>query len=210
MRPTLLERFKLGVDSFSENKKRSPPVKLLSLILLGREQIPSWYVCLFSVSLNSVQSKVKKQILKLILMLQYKSSLVILCFWYNFSLFIRVQPSFSGFSFLFSPSRSTMTAEGVFLLVLIVMVLPCSSLEGKCHETQLVTSDLKRGLLLLRGEVPVCIDRQILVNFSCLASLAVAKDYSRSYTITRGSWAQTLVVKMCNGCLCSPSHCDSC
>lgn len=143
-------------------------------------------------------------------MLQYKSRLLILYFWYNFSLFIRVQPSFSGFSFLFSPSRSTMTAEGVFLLVLIVMVLPCSSLEGKCHETQLVTSDLKQRLLLLRGEVPVCIDRQILANFSCLDSLAVAKDYSRSYTITRGSWAQTLVVKMCNGCLCSPSHCDSC
>ena len=52
-----------------------------------------------------------------------------------------------------------MTAEGVFLLVLIVIVFPCSSLEGKCHETQLVTSDLKRGLLAgaRRGS---CLHRQ--------------------------------------------------
>lgn len=64
------------------------------------------------------------------------------CFGYNFILFfaqnihtfIGLQSSFLCFSLF--PCRSTMTVGDMFLLVLIVLVLPCSSLEGKCLVTK--------------------------------------------------------------------------
>lgn len=43
---------------------------------------------------------------------------------------------FCVFLFFFLHSRSTIMAKGMFISVLIILVFPCSSLEGKCLVTK--------------------------------------------------------------------------
>lgn len=106
-----------------------------------------------------------------------------------------------------------MTIGDMFVLVLVVLVLPCSTLEGKCHIRP-------KGRLLLKGrEVSASMNRQDLVEFSLLASSerrvicrgAIGASLLQKNKITVGHTLSLEVPstyssgKMCTGCQCSPS-----
>lgn len=84
-------------------------------------------------------------------------------------LFQPIDQSASYFSFLV---RSTMTTKDMFPLLLIILVVPCSSLGGKCvvTRTQPVMSDLKEGFYCSGERLPATADSQNPVKFSFSAS----------------------------------------
>lgn len=122
MRPTLLEHFKLGVDSFSENKERSPP---FSLNILRPRSSASPY-----------KMSLKKAFSRMNIRIQFQPVHWIPC-------------SFLCFCLFFFHLRSTMVANGMCLVVLLILVFPCSSLEGRClspkQKTQPVMSDRRKA-----------------------------------------------------------------
>lgn len=111
--------------------------------------------------------------------------------------------SFLCFCLFFFHLRSTMVANGMCLAVLLILVFPCSSLEGRCLVTKTQPVMSARRKAFTAGRKASCYSEQ---NLALLLALLWQKR-PRLQQVMHCHWrseAHTLVRTMCTLCLCFP------